>query len=207
MKYDYKKIGERVRAERKKKEWSQNEVLEKLQARTSIGRNSYLALENGNGGRCPIEVFTLLAEIFNCDVGYLLCEYDSRFQLKEDVADLLGLSERAISQLLASDNSRAFVNYFLEYDRHYEVAQTLLNYCYKAAAEKESSGKFRNIQDAHDNAAIMFGERAWAIQKYTDLLNILYDPAKQTGDYKAFLEKFREQKESLNKYREHKIVP
>lgn len=201
--YIYEKIGERIQENRKKLKLTQKEIVELIKENgASMGRNAYIDLENGNVKTIHLDVLIALCKIFHCDMGYLTCEYDVKFRIRENLANMFGLSDTATSQLLASDNSRTFVNYFLEYEQHYEIAQTMLNYCLKAASEKSKDMTFRNAADAHNSTAIMYGERSWAIQKYTDLLNTLYDPSSGTGNYQEFLDKYGEQKKSLKEYKE-----
>lgn len=204
MRYDYQKIGKRVREERIKKDWTQNDVVAKLNNYTSVGRNAYLDLEKGKGQRFPLECFTTLAELFHCSVGYLLCEYDTRFQIASDIGEVLGLSESAVNRLLSEDNSRAFVNFFLEWDKHYRITQTFLNYGRGAKAEKSKT--YQNSSIGYDQTAYMFGLRGWAIQEYTHLLDSIYNPESGESNYQPLLEKYEEQKKSLLKYQSENMM-
>lgn len=206
MKYDYKKIGERIKNERKSKGLTQENVVSQLNKTTSVGRTTYIDLEAGKCERFPIQGFTALAELFHCSVGYLLCEYDTRFQIASDIGEVLGLSESAVSHLLHEDNSRAFVNFFLEWDKHYRITQTFLNYGLGAEAEAEKSKTYQSSRIGYDQTAYMFGLRGWAIQEYTHLLDSIYNPDSGASNYQPLLEKYEEQKKSLQKYQSENMM-
>lgn len=197
MKYDWKKIGDRIRKLRKDKGWTQQNVIDKINERFPIGRNKYIALENGKDENYYTEVFTELCMIYHCDIGYLLCEYDTKFRDRYEMGEMLGLSETAINILTHKDNSRGFVNAFLEYPMHYEIAQTVYNYCKTVSIEKEKAASFRNAAEAKENAALIYGERAWAIDEFTNFINSLYDPSTGTGIYQTFLETYEKQQTAL----------
>lgn len=197
MKYDWKKIGDRIRKLRKDKGWTQQNVIDKINERFPVGRNKYIDLENGKDQNYYIEIFTELCTIYHCDIGYLLCEYDTKFRDRHEMGEMLGLSETAINQLTHADNSRGFVNAFLEYPEHYIIAQTVYNYCQKVSIEKEKATSFRDGSKAKENAALIYGERAWAIDAFTNFINSLYDPSTGTGIYQTFLETYEKQQTAL----------
>lgn len=106
--YDRKsKIGKRIKAERKAKKLSQPELAKKMSAAINHGpiypeavaQNTISEWENGKRIP-PIEMLACLAEIFECDVGYLLCDYDRSSADAATVMELTGLSGRAADNLV-----------------------------------------------------------------------------------------------------------
>ena len=68
MKYNFKKIGNRIREERKKLKWSQADLITHLQDHNIyIGRNTLSAIENGdveNSQGC-FKMIPALCELFD----------------------------------------------------------------------------------------------------------------------------------------------
>lgn len=88
MKYNFAEIGDNIVKERRKKHLSQDALIEELAKRGfKIGRNSISEIENG---RCPKEIsislLLHLAEIFDCDVSYLLGENGEYLTKEEKIA-------------------------------------------------------------------------------------------------------------------------
>ena len=103
MKYNYQKIGDRIRDNRKSLEYSQDEFIRILkdEHQVRIGRNTLSNVENGN---LSPEKFTMplliaICKIFNCDIGYLLGEYDENTRKEKVIQEELHLSSKAISTL------------------------------------------------------------------------------------------------------------
>ena len=101
MKYNYVEIGERIRNERKQKKWSQDDLLTELSVRgIKIHRNTLSDIENGcKRGVFSLPLLTALSELFNCEVGYLLCEYGCKTGRNTDISNETGLSDNAINAL------------------------------------------------------------------------------------------------------------
>ena len=93
--YDWKKIGQRIEAERK----FLNLSAEALANDIGITRQTLRKWEEGK--ECSIDIYALikLANKFNCEVGYLLCEYDCKTKEITDTQKATGLSEQAITKL------------------------------------------------------------------------------------------------------------
>lgn len=75
MKYKLKmvEIGKRIKENRKEMGITQYDLLEKLH----IGRNTLSDIENDK--KLPdAETLYSLCEIFNCEVGYILCDQDKK---------------------------------------------------------------------------------------------------------------------------------
>lgn len=96
IKYDYKRIGERIRKERKELGINQVELGQKLNEYYSprtVGK-----WERGEE-LPPLKVLLNLCELFNCETGYILCEIDCKTRNAADISKETGLSEEAISVL------------------------------------------------------------------------------------------------------------
>ena len=96
-------VGQRIKEERLKNGYKrQDDLCDKLH----IGRNTLSAWENG---KANIELGDLikLCELFNCEVGYLLCEYDTPYRVQSDISEQTQLSTKAIENIMKSrDNHK-----------------------------------------------------------------------------------------------------
>ncbi len=92
-----KKIGSRIKAERKNKKLSRQAFMEKM----LLSPSSVKTLDAWeSGARLPdVQDFVRMAEIFSCDIGYLLCDYDERTRDSSDLCKLTGLSEHSADLL------------------------------------------------------------------------------------------------------------
>ena len=94
-------VGQRIKEERLKNGYKrQDDLCEELH----IGRNTLSAWENG---KANIELSDLikLCELFNCEVGYLLCEYDTPYRVQSDISEQTQLSTKAIENIMKSKDS------------------------------------------------------------------------------------------------------
>lgn len=117
--YNFKKIGARVRELRESRGWSQTELIEKLQEHGgSVGRSTLSNIESGKYIDFKFSFIKAMCEIFNCDTGYLLCEYDERVRSIQDICNMTGLSGKAINNLVrwSKNNGQAIsiANHLLE---------------------------------------------------------------------------------------------
>lgn len=103
MKYNMVDVGQRIKEERLKNGYKrQDDLCDELH----IGRNTLSAWENG---KANIELGDLikLCELFNCEVGYLLCEYDTPYRVQSDISEQTQLSTKAIENIMKSrDNHK-----------------------------------------------------------------------------------------------------
>lgn len=98
IQYNLFSIGKRIRAERKSAGFkSASNFAERL----NIGRSQMEQIEQGK--RLPdLDTLTKMAEIFNCEIGYLLCEQgyeECKTRLKTDIQKETGLSNNAVDIL------------------------------------------------------------------------------------------------------------
>jgi len=97
MEYSWKKIGARIKDERRLLSLTQEKLLEEIEF---SGSSRQLVGRWEKGASCPaIEELLKLCEIFNCELGYLLCEYDCKNREATDIQAVTGLSEKAIKKL------------------------------------------------------------------------------------------------------------
>ena len=109
LEYEFQRIGDRIRHLRKKKNWSQDKLIEKIarasndsvfdEKKRAIGRNTLSNIENGNFKHFELSLLYTLAGIFKRDVGHLLCIYDEITIDAKYVQDYTGLSQEAIKSL------------------------------------------------------------------------------------------------------------
>ena len=111
MEYNEAVVGKRIRQARKAKNWSQDKLIEELQNRqTGINRNNLSAIENGKEGalgNISLTALCAMCDMFDCDMGYLLGEYEQRHRVAAEVCDMTGLGEVAVQRLLTLRADRA----------------------------------------------------------------------------------------------------
>lgn len=92
-----KKIGKRIRDERKKQGWTQNDLLLKIY----LSASSHKSLRSWEKGeRLPdLDSLARMAEAFQCDIGYLLGDYDERTRNAADIAHKMGISALAAENM------------------------------------------------------------------------------------------------------------
>lgn len=102
MRYNFAKIGEVIKRERKAAGFSSHAMLcEHLRAEYgySIKRETLGKIENGETSHYDCELLYILCEIFNCEMGYLLGEYDCKSGRNTDIEKEIGINEAAINTL------------------------------------------------------------------------------------------------------------
>lgn len=93
-KYNWNTIGQRIRKARELAGLSQGELGEKI----SYGYQMIGKWERGET-RPNLDSLFSLCDVFNCEIGYLLCEYNSKTREFADIQAVTGLSECAISSI------------------------------------------------------------------------------------------------------------
>lgn len=105
MEYKYVKIGVRIAEMRKSKGWTQKDLIAKLDAefQISVGRNKISRIEQGKEEsfkKITVEFLEALCSLFECDMGYLLGEYDEcKRCTSQYIHELTGLSGKSIDRL------------------------------------------------------------------------------------------------------------
>lgn len=107
MLYLWHIIGERIRQNRKEKGLSQEQISERLEQITGqpTKRQTVAGWENGKPVK-KVEQLTALCQIFDCDMAYLLCECDSKRIVSQQVAPALGLTEKALDNLITANKAK-----------------------------------------------------------------------------------------------------
>ena len=97
MIYSKEKIAKRLKDERNNAELTQLELSKKLK----YSKPTVIEWERSNGENRIPDMDTLLkmCNLYNCEIGYLLGEYDTRFRRNATVQEETGLSEAAIESL------------------------------------------------------------------------------------------------------------
>lgn len=108
MKYNMIDVGRRIKEERLKNGYKrQDDLCDELH----ISRNTLSAWENG---KANIELRDLmkLCELFHCEVGYLMCQYDTPYRVQSDISEQTQLSVKAIQNImkLRDNHKRLFGN-------------------------------------------------------------------------------------------------
>jgi len=140
-------IGERIFEEREKKGWTRKDLLLKIHK----SAQSHKSVKAWETGKCLPDLgsIVLMAKAFDCDIGYLLCDYDEKRYFTADVSEQTGLSIEAVERI--NDMNR-FGNIPVEVlscilthpdteellHRIFELAQ-IKNACTRVAATQNSS--------------------------------------------------------------------
>ena len=88
-------IGERIRTERKKLDLTQDGLAEKI----DIGSRQTIAQWENGVALPPLSKLLCMCDLFGCEIGYLLCDYDCKTRTATDIQEETGLSEQAVNFL------------------------------------------------------------------------------------------------------------
>lgn len=132
MKYNYVDIGNRIRNERKSIGYSQDDLINELKERgISVSRNTISAIESGKTNHYDSDLLFALCDLFNCELGYLLCEYDCKTGRNTDICSDIGLTENAVNVLrnIYSDNRQTshtnIISTILESESLYDTLELI----------------------------------------------------------------------------------
>ena len=102
MNYDFGKIGQRIREERKK----QGKTQATFAAEFEVKKSTVSRWENGEA-MPSFQTLLDMCKAFDCEAGYLLCEegYENRTRTTTDICKETGLSEAAV-MVLQKENAR-----------------------------------------------------------------------------------------------------
>ena len=195
LEYNIKKIGARLKAERKlagfKSMDTLGEYIREYNYR-GVTRQTIAKWENGEE-MPPLDVLLNLCVPFQCGLGYLLCEYDYKTRINADIGEVTGLSEKAISILSQwkkigglpgkdytwARNSTQAINDLIEQELRFshDVLNPIAEYCCyrKVYATKNISDKTRT-QALNKYRLALFT----AANGLTDCIKAIY--AKQAHD-------------------------
>ena len=116
--YESRKVetGKRIKYEREKAGLSKKELLVKIY----MSESSHKTLSSWENGKSLPDLNSLarMADLFGCDIGYLLCDYDDRTRDIADASHITGLSPGAIEQLIKGDDRIVgFISFLIESNR------------------------------------------------------------------------------------------
>lgn len=126
-----KSVGNKIKVCRNQNGWSQDTFAEKL----GYTRQSVSNWENGKLN-LSIDEFIKLCNIFDCDAGYLLGEYETKKHIDADIQKETGLSEKAIETLRSN--------------KHYSPTDSLIstiNFLVEQETPLSTFGNFTTIDD------------------------------------------------------------
>ena len=132
-------IGERIRTERKKLDLTQDGLAEKI----DIGSRQTIAQWENGVALPPLSKLLCMCDLFGCEIGDLLCDYDCKTRTATDIQKETGLSEAAIARIGSStsgsgvrlytkqrDLERKALNYVIEFNGG-DMLELIANYLIK----------------------------------------------------------------------------
>ncbi len=126
MKYSKEEIGNIIKKERLKLNWSQETLGKELKQKS--GAKQISTYEQGTIP--PLNVMLKLCDIFNCELGYLLGEddYTSGNKLDTAIEDKLGLTRETIDALHhITGNDKKCLRYGRESDDYIRILNNILS--------------------------------------------------------------------------------
>lgn len=124
--YNWGAIGKRIKKARKELSLSQ----EDLSGIIFVSRQLLSKWERALS--CPtLDDLLKLCNVFNCELGYLLCEFDNKTREETDIHKVTGLSEKAIRRLKflkPMKNENSPLNPILEHDSFIELLEVIRNH-------------------------------------------------------------------------------
>lgn len=161
MKYNMIDVGRRIKEERLKNGYKRQDD---LCGELHIGRNTLSAWENG---KANLELHDLmkLCELFDCEVGYLMCEYDTPYRVQSDISEQTQLSVKAIQNImkLRDNHKRLFGN------RKNSLDALLSSDDFIAMLEKVE--EYRTLKSSDNVDKNMIDAKAFGVCK--DFINII----------------------------------
>lgn len=103
MNYNKKAIGERIRKERESMGLSQANFAKLLHFKES----SRQVIGKWEKGKVlpHFDLMLAMCSLFECELGYLLCEYDCKTRVATDIKKATGLTEDAVNRLMDINKS------------------------------------------------------------------------------------------------------
>ncbi len=126
MNYSAEEIGKKIKEERLKLGWSQENLGSELGQKSGAKQIS----KYESGTLPPLDVLLKLCEIFNCELGYLLGEeeYSSGTKIDTAIEARLGLTKEAIDSIYhITGNDRSCIDWGYHSDEYTYVLNKLLS--------------------------------------------------------------------------------
>lgn len=123
-------VGNRIRKEREKIGLKKSDFLPRIY-KSETSHKTLTAWENGE--RLPdTDSLALMAELFDCDMGYLLGDYAEHHRVTADICTETGLTEKAVDVILQYKNQNPeyikSLNFLLESDNFESVLSSICEY-------------------------------------------------------------------------------
>lgn len=100
MKYDFEIIGKRIKKEYKAAGYTLDTMMDEIKSRgIPVGRNTLSALVTGKANHFDCDLLFALCDMFDCEMGYLLGEYECKTGRETDICSETGLTEDAVHTL------------------------------------------------------------------------------------------------------------
>jgi len=137
MQYNQGKIATRIKTERKAAKLSKVKLADRLH----VNRNTITVWEqqDENGRIPPLDDLLNMCNAFDCDLGYLLGEYDCKTRVATDIQAKIGLSEKAIQKLINNLEdekiSHEALSQMIEHAEFNNFLGDLTEYCKLSALE------------------------------------------------------------------------
>ena len=94
-----------IKNARTQKNLTQNELADKV----GSTRQTIAKWEKGNDNGICLDTIKCMCEIFNCEIGYLVGDYDTPQKETTDIHNKTGLSEKAIYSIISDTKARPFI--------------------------------------------------------------------------------------------------
>lgn len=190
MQYEHKRIAERLKIERDKLKLSQDALAELL----NVNRNTIRRWErqDGKGQVPPLNDLLRMCNIFDCELGYLLCEHTCKTREATNVQEVTGLSEYTINQL---KEYRAYSN-ALDFD-----LIDFIDYLVQTVDTRLPMRINALLQIPRYKTTVEESEREERIyaEIYSDIKAMVNDIRKRSEEHKIYKEKMRKLREKSHK--------
>ncbi|MCD7764178.1 MAG: helix-turn-helix domain-containing protein [Lachnospiraceae bacterium] len=193
MEYNHEKIGKRIRDERKKSDYPTQEALaEKL----CCTRQLIAKWEKGES-LPDIDFLDQMCNIFHCEIGYLLCEFDVKSHEIMDLKTVTDLSSYAVESIvnIRERDYRIFdiMNQILKHECFYDLLKQIFQYAYnfndkKFSIPNEDAERIAEIFDIPPEGAVPYLENASKELIESKIMNIVKDISVFRKNKKLFSE-------------------
>lgn len=171
------KIGERIKKEREAAGYTQSDFAVALGLQED-SRQSVGFWENGN--RLPrIEILLKMCELFDCEIGYLLCEpgFNCKTRKATDVQKSTGLSEKAVQRLFTfrkqskraggNSNFDAYLNSIIENNSFVELLEAIKKHVW--SFNHDHYGIDQQNEEVQDALANTFNCEPFELRGYIEM--------------------------------------
>lgn len=169
-KYEWDKIGKRILDNRESLNLSQElfgqKITDTIYKHTNqVKRISRQKVANWEHGEPIVKMQELaaIADICECDLGYILCEYDSKHEHDLEIHEKIGLSEIAIDKIKEDSLLKDTINIILNCSDGADLFKLIMDYLHADKSKYYTSKYNDDISEAaaaasseHEKGVIMF---------------------------------------------------